>query len=72
MPENSVQVYATHRRWDPWYHFFAFSVVSISFFVALWAFIKSLSGGFSVWAGLERARLGGRDRVDAQDQELSR
>ena len=50
MPENSVQVYATHRRWDPWYHFFAFSAVSISFFVALWTFIKSLSGGFSMWA----------------------
>jgi uncharacterized protein DUF6526 len=50
MPENSVQVYATHRRWDPWYHFFAFSVVSISFFVALWTFFKSLSGGFSLWA----------------------
>jgi hypothetical protein len=48
MSENSVQVYATHRRWDPWYHFFAFSVVSISFFVALWMFIKSLSGGFSI------------------------
>jgi hypothetical protein len=50
MPENSVQVYATHRRWDPWYHFFSFSVVAISFFAALWTFIKSLSGGFSVWA----------------------
>ncbi len=49
MPEDGVQVYATHRRWDPWYHFFAFSVVSISFFAALWIFIKSLSGGFSVW-----------------------
>lgn len=50
MPEGSVQVYATHRRWDPWYHFFAFSVVSISFFAALWMFLKSLSGGFSIWA----------------------
>jgi hypothetical protein len=50
MSENSVQVYATHRRWDPWYHFFVFAVVSISFFGALWLFIKSLSGGFSVWA----------------------
>lgn len=50
MPESSVQVYASHRRWDPWYHFFAFSVVSISFFVALWTFIKSFSGGFSAWA----------------------
>ena len=50
MPEDRAQVYATHRRWDPWYHFFAFSVVSISFFLALWTFIKSLSGGFSAWA----------------------
>jgi hypothetical protein len=50
MPESSVQVYANHRRWDPWYHFFASSVVSISFFIALWTFIKSLSGGFSAWA----------------------
>ncbi|HSB64313.1 MAG TPA: DUF6526 family protein [Thermoanaerobaculia bacterium] len=50
MPEARAQVYATHRRWDPWYHFFAFSVVSISFFIALWMFIKSLAGGFSAWA----------------------
>jgi hypothetical protein len=49
MPEGSVQVYATHRRWDPWYHFFLFAVVSISSFVALWTFLKSLSGGFSAW-----------------------
>jgi len=49
MPESGVQVYANHRRWDPWYHFVAFPVVSISFFVALWLFIKSLSGGFSIW-----------------------
>jgi Family of unknown function (DUF6526) len=48
MPEDRIQVYATHRRWDPWYHFFAFSVVSISLFVALWTFLKSLSGGFSI------------------------
>ena len=50
MSENSVQVYATHRRWDPWYHFFAWSVVSISSFVALWIFLKGLSGGFSIGA----------------------
>ena len=49
MPEKSLQVYASHRRWDPWYHFFASSVVLISFFVALWTFIKSFSGGFSAW-----------------------
>jgi hypothetical protein len=50
MPESGVQVYATHRRWDPWYHFFAFSVVSISLLVALWTFLRSLSGAFSISA----------------------
>src|SRR6266511_154533 len=50
MAEDRAQTFATHRRWDPWYHFFAFSVVSISLFVALWTFLKSLSGGFSAWA----------------------
>ena len=50
MAENGVQVYANHRRFDPWYHFFAFPVVAISFFLALWTFIKSLSQGFSAAA----------------------
>ena len=50
MAETGVQVFANHRRWDPWYHFFLAPVVTISFFVALWGFIKSLSGGFSAWA----------------------
>lgn len=50
MAQNGAQVYASHRRFDPWYHFFAFPVVAISFFLALWAFIKSLSLGFSAWA----------------------
>jgi Family of unknown function (DUF6526) len=50
MAEESVQVYANHRRFDPWYHFFAVPVVTFSFFVALWGFIKSLSGGFSASA----------------------
>jgi hypothetical protein len=50
MAEKSVQVFANHRRFDPWYHFFAVPVVAIAFFVALWGFVKSLSGGFSVSA----------------------
>ena len=50
MAEKNVQVFANHRRFDPWYHFFVAPVVVISFFVALWTFIKSLSGGFSLWA----------------------
>jgi hypothetical protein len=49
MAENGVQVYASHRRFDPWYHFFAFPVVAIAFLVALWTLIRSLSGGVSAW-----------------------
>ena len=49
MAENSIQVYANHRRFDPWYHFFALPVVAIAFLLALWTFIRSLSGGVSVW-----------------------
>lgn len=50
MAASGVQVYANHRRFHPWYHFFAFPVVAISFFLSLWTFIKSLSQGFSAWA----------------------
>ena len=50
MAETRVQVFANHRRWDPWYHFFVTPVVLVSFFVALWGFIKSLSAGFSAGA----------------------
>jgi Family of unknown function (DUF6526) len=49
MAENSVQVYANHRRFDPWYHFFVFPVVAIAFVLTLWTLIRSLSGGLSVW-----------------------
>jgi hypothetical protein len=49
MAENSIQVYANHRRFDPWYHFFALPVVAIAFLLALWTFIRSLSGEGSVW-----------------------
>ena len=50
MAEESVQVFANHRRFDPWYHFFAVPIVAISFLIALWGFIRSLSAGFSAWA----------------------
>ena len=50
MAEESVQVFANHRRFDPWYHFFAAPIVAISFLIALWGFIRSLSAGFSAWA----------------------
>jgi hypothetical protein len=49
MAENAVQVYASHRRFDPWYHFFAFPVVAIAFLVAVWTLVRSLSGGISPW-----------------------
>lgn len=50
MAEKSVQIYANHRRFDPWYHFFAFPVVTIAFLIALWISIRSLSGRVSVWS----------------------
>ena len=48
MPETQTQDFKTHRRWDPWYHFFAFPVIGVSFFVHLWHAIKAPSG-WSIW-----------------------
>jgi hypothetical protein len=50
MPENQIQSFANHRRFDPWYHFFAAPIVLITFFVSLWTFVKSLSQGFALWS----------------------
>ena len=49
MSENQIQSFANHRRFDPWYHFFAAPIVAITFLVSLWSFVKGLSQGFSVW-----------------------
>ena len=48
MPETRTQDFRSHRRWDPWYHFFAAPVIVVAFFVHLWHAIKAPSG-WSIW-----------------------
>jgi hypothetical protein len=56
MPETPAQDFRTHRRWDPWYHFFAFPVLGIAFFVQLWQAIKAPSG-WTIWETIVAAAL---------------
>lgn len=39
MPDEA-QTYATHRRWDPTYHFFITGVLAINLLIGLWALFK--------------------------------
>jgi len=55
MAETS-QDYRTHRRWDPWYHFFAAPVLSIAVIVALWRAIKSPSA-WTIWEAVVAAAI---------------
>jgi hypothetical protein len=48
MAETPTQDFKTHRRWDPWYHFFAANILVIAFFVALWQAFKAPSG-WTIW-----------------------
>ena len=41
MAQDAPQSYATHRRYDPIYHVFAFGVLGISLLVALWRLVKN-------------------------------
>jgi hypothetical protein len=45
---DTAQTFRTHRRFDPWYHFFAAPVLVVAFFVSLWRAIKAPSAG-TVW-----------------------
>ncbi len=56
MAEAAVQDFRSHRRWDPWYHFFAAPLLGIAFFVALWHAIKEPSG-WTIWEALVAAAL---------------
>ena len=56
MAEAAVQDLKSHRRWDPWYHFFAAPVLGIAFFVALWHAFKEPSG-WTIWEALVAAAL---------------
>jgi hypothetical protein len=43
MTQDVPQTFATHRRFDPVYHVFAFGVLGISLLVSLWQLVKSPS-----------------------------
>jgi hypothetical protein len=43
MPEQPPQTFANHARFDPAFHFFAFPVFAITFFLAIWNLIKNFS-----------------------------
>jgi hypothetical protein len=43
MAQDVPQSYATHRRYDPVFHLFAFGVLGISLLVALWQLVKNPS-----------------------------
>jgi hypothetical protein len=53
---EASQDYRTHRRWDPWYHFFASPVLIVAFFVALWRAFKAPSG-WTIWETVVAAAL---------------
>jgi hypothetical protein len=48
MADTPTQDFKTHRRWDPWYHFFAAPVLSVAFVVQLWHAIK-VPSGWTIW-----------------------
>ncbi len=56
MAETAVQDFKSHRRFDPWYHFFAAPVLVVAFFVALWRAIKAPSA-WAVWEVVVAAAL---------------
>ena len=56
MAETPAQDFKTHRRWDPWYHFFASPVLIVAFFVQLWHAIKAPSG-WTIWETVVAAAL---------------
>lgn len=41
MAQDAPQSYATHRRYDPIYHVFAFGILGISLLIGLWQLVKN-------------------------------
>ncbi|MGA7992505.1 MAG: DUF6526 family protein [Thermoanaerobaculia bacterium] len=56
MAETVPQNFKNHRRFDPWYHFFAATVLVVAFFVALWRAIKAPSA-WAIWEIVVAAAL---------------
>ena len=51
-----IQTYATHRRWIPYFHFFALPILGLNVLVQLYALIRHFSG-WAIWNVLVAAAL---------------
>ncbi|HEY8132701.1 MAG TPA: DUF6526 family protein, partial [Thermoanaerobaculia bacterium] len=51
-----TQTYATHRRWIPYFHFFALPIFGINVLVQLYVLIRHFSG-WAIWNVLVAAAL---------------
>jgi hypothetical protein len=52
MAGNTVQTFATHRRFDPLYHVFAFGVFAVTLLISLWTLVRTPSwpaAGCFIW-----------------------
>jgi hypothetical protein len=49
MADPVAQNLANHRRYDPWYHFFAFGVFAIAILYLLWKVVKTPSLDTALW-----------------------
>lgn len=43
MAQKTPQTYASHRRFDPLFHFFAFGVFSVTLLLSLWTLVRTPS-----------------------------
>jgi hypothetical protein len=57
MPETTPQTYASHRRYDPAFHFFTFGVLAISFCLAIWRTVRNPSFENAWWIVVAAAAL---------------
>jgi hypothetical protein len=53
MAEPVAQNFVNHRRFDPWYHVFAFGVFAVAILLSLWTLVRTPSwpaAGCFVWS----------------------
>jgi len=54
--ERPAQTYATHTRWHPLFHFFAFPILAINFLFAVYVVIRH-PVGITIWNAIVAAAL---------------
>ncbi|HSB35459.1 MAG TPA: DUF6526 family protein [Thermoanaerobaculia bacterium] len=57
MPETTPQTYASHRRYDPIFHFFTFGVLAVSFLLTVWRTVRTPSLENAWWIVVAAAAL---------------